>query len=412
MMLSIGVVGGSIAGCSAAILLERHGHDVQVFERSSHGLVGRGGGIATSGPVFQSLIDEDIIDPDFPHISASTMPMIVRTPDHKHLGYQPWEIPLDLKAFHWADLWEQLRKRVPDERYHRGREVVHVDHSNENRPSLVISDGSRQEFDLVIFADGYRSMGRQYIDPGAELTYRGYMLWRGLLPERLVDDPEPLGRTVPRVSYQTSNGNFVGYFVPDHDGSSEVGDRIVNWAAYIELPEGEVDAFMVDRDGKPHQGSLPPGSVPAQTEQQLKELMRENLPSYYSQIIDKTERTYVQLIYTARMQGYHSKRLCVIGDAGTMVQPFTGSGVFKGYNNVRDLISALDAEGDLEMALTAWGKAQTAIGDRLFVLGEQMEQAFIWDPLDLSNADAATTEAWWRNAVTYPDDFSLEKRTP
>ncbi len=51
-----------------------------------------------------------------------------------------------------------------------------------------------------------------------------------------------------------------------------------------------------------------------------------------------------------------------------------------------------------------------ALGDRLLALGEQMEEAFIWDPLDLADADAATTETWWRKAVEFPEDFSHESK--
>ena len=40
-VLKLGIVGGSIAGCSAAILLGREGHNVRVLERSRGGLVGR-----------------------------------------------------------------------------------------------------------------------------------------------------------------------------------------------------------------------------------------------------------------------------------------------------------------------------------------------------------------------------------
>ena len=124
--LNIGIVGGSIAGCSAAILLSREGHTVRVFERSRGGLVGRGGGIGTPGPVLESLIQQNMIDSDFPHLSGSTMPFIVRTATHEREGYTPWEMPLNLKLFHWSALWNNLRKRVPDEIYHSGYEVVNA----------------------------------------------------------------------------------------------------------------------------------------------------------------------------------------------------------------------------------------------------------------------------------------------
>ena len=98
----------------------------------------------------------------------------------------------------------------------------------------------------------------------------------------------------------------------------------------------------------------------------------------------------------------------MIGDAGMVVQPFTGSGVFKGYNNVKDLLQALNDHDTVEDALQAWDKAQVRIGNRLLALGEQMEQAFVWDSLDLASADAESTAAWWKAAVTFPEEFSYQ----
>ena len=118
--------------------------------------------------------------------------------------------------------------------------------------------------------------------------------------------------------------------------------------------------------------------------------------------------TYVQLIYTARVPAYASGRMCLIGDAGSVAQPFTGSGVFKGHNNVVGLLEALSTHGDLDDALATWSNEQVHVADHLLALGKQMEQAFIWDPLDLTSADAPATEAWWRESVTFPDEFTYE----
>ena len=404
--LNIGIVGGSIAGCSAAILLGREGHNVRVFERSRSGLVGRGGGIGTPGPVLEALIEQDILDSDFPHFSCSSMPFIIRKAAHERHGYSAWEMPLNLKAFHWSSLWNDLRKRVPDEIYHRGYQVANAIPNDIDSVTLQFEDGSEADFDLVLFADGYQSLGRQLLFPEIGLDYRGYMLWRGLLPEREMDDSAPLGSKLPRLSYSNLPGNLAIYFVPNHDGSVEEGNRIYNWAAYIPIPESELPEFMVDRDGISHSGTIPPGNMRLEEENRLKRLMQDNLPDYYGEIIGKTENTYVQLIYTVRLPAYHQGRLCLIGDAGMVAQPFTGSGVFKGYNNIKDMLQALNAYDRIDDALKHWGSEQVRIGNRLLALGEQMEQAFIWNSLDLATADAKSTEAWWKQAVTFPEEFT------
>ena len=68
----------------------------------------------------------------------------------------------------------------------------------------------------------------------------------------------------------------------------------------------------------------------------------------------------------------------------------------------------LDRHDDLDSALREWDAEQVELADRLLALGDQMERAFIWNSLDLTTSDAASTEAWWRAAVQFPDDFSYE----
>jgi hypothetical protein len=92
---------------------------------------------------------------------------------------------------------------------------------------------------------------------------------------------------------------------------------------------------------------------------------------------------------------------------GSVAQPFTGSGVFKGYNNMSGLRGILDRHDDLDVALGEWGWSQVQLADGLLALGEQMEDAFIWNPLDLAESDAVA-EARWRAALAFPEGFSLE----
>jgi 2-polyprenyl-6-methoxyphenol hydroxylase-like FAD-dependent oxidoreductase len=334
------------------------------------------------------------------------MPFIGRTGVDDRFGHTAWVMPISLALLKWADLYDNLRRRVPESVYHAGCTVVSVNMANENTATLSLEDGRKFEFDLVIFADGYRSMGRQLICPQTTLQYRGYVLWRGVLEEKHLPDSEPLENTVPRISYKGLAGHLVLYFVPGQNGSLTKGNRLVNWAAYVPLPAEELPQFLVDRDGQQQTSSLPPGSMRLEEENRLKALMADHLPRYYANIIGASHNTFAQPIYAIDIPAYHRDRFCLIGDAGAVSQPFTGSGVFKGVTNAIDLTSALQNQTDVATALNAWDKTQTVTGHRVAILGQQMEQAWIWAAADFSRMDAETTAAWWKKAVTFPEEFS------
>ena len=415
--LNIGIVGGSIAGCSAAITLTKAGHQVTVFERSRNELVGRGAGIGTTVGMIELLIEKGMLDEDFPYFQLNEMPFVGRRDADDRLGHTAWNMPINIALLNWGDLYQNLRKRVSDEVYFAGKtatsassvQAVSVDETPDNKTLLTLDDGTQHTFDLLIFADGYRSMGRQLLFPEVPMNYRGYVLWRGVLEEKELADSTPLETAIPRLSYKGMPGHLVLYFVPGQDGSIKPGERWVNWAAYIPVTDDELPAFLVDKNGKQHSHSMPPGLMRPEEENRLKQLMRDHLPTYYADIISVSSNTFAQPIYNVDMPGYHNGRICLFGDAGAVAQPFTGSGVFKGVNNALDLVAKLEETAQVEEALAQWDAEQTAAGKRLVVLGEQMEQAWIWAAVDFAQMEPAETEQWFKTAVTFPEEFSYEK---
>ena len=135
--LRVGVVGGSIGGLTAAVLLHEMGCDVQVFERSSAALQGRGAGIVvlpmteryftelgtslgagggTARQVALTLTDWSYIDRDGTIIDAA---------------------PTRNRFTSWNTLYRALLERLPAPRYHLGRRATGVAQSGESAASPI-----------------------------------------------------------------------------------------------------------------------------------------------------------------------------------------------------------------------------------------------------------------------------------
>jgi 2-polyprenyl-6-methoxyphenol hydroxylase-like FAD-dependent oxidoreductase len=179
--MRIGIIGGSIAGCATAALLHRAGHDVIVFERSESDLVSRGAGIATRPAVWQDMMARGLIDGTLPTCRADYIRYVTRgsgTGQPRWLG----DLRLSFTLFNWAHLYQCLRRGVPDELY-RGASAIELIETRPHGTTVHLLAGGSLDFDLVVCADGYRSMGRRLIYPGAAPRYRGMVGWRGLLHE-------------------------------------------------------------------------------------------------------------------------------------------------------------------------------------------------------------------------------------
>jgi 2-polyprenyl-6-methoxyphenol hydroxylase-like FAD-dependent oxidoreductase len=258
--LSIGIVGGSIAGCTAAIELARTGHHVRVFERSRGGLEGRGAGIGTPIDTLEALVGRDLIGSDVPHFRVAQHPLAGRRDEGDRYGHIALTLPLRMALLNWGDLWQELRRRVPDGVYEEGEEIVDAADLG-TTVRLVTSEGRAESVDLALFADGYQSLGRRLLFPDRALSYRGYVLWRGVLDESRLENSEPLEESLYRLHYKGLPGNAVFYFVPGASGSTLRGERWVNWACYVPVAPDELAAFLIDRSGRRRAFS---GSAPSE----------------------------------------------------------------------------------------------------------------------------------------------------
>ena len=397
--LRIGVVGGSMAGCTAALLLERDGHDVHVFERSPNELEDHGAGIAAWSATLRQLRGLDLIDAELPvrwirkHVLAGKCAS-------ERLGHMALSMDVEHAALRWGDLYGNLRRRMTAQRYHFGMCAQALVSQASDHAVVGFSDGSERRFDLLLWADGYRSVGRAALCPEVALEYRGYVLWRAVLDGSALDELVPLADTLFRVSCVGLPGHAVFYVVPALR-ADQPDACAVNMACYVPLPVHELAGFLVDREGRQRAGSLPPGSMRPELHAQLTAAVSAELPEYFADILARCRDSFAQPIYTAAAPRYHLGRVGLLGDAGELVQPLVGSGVLKASTNALTLVESLRAHDTLAAALAAWDAAQRAAAARMSAVAAQLERALIWQVPDFGGMDADATRAYWQRATRF-----------
>ena len=179
--IKVGVIGGSIAGCAAATALGRAGCDVEVFERSTKGLMDRGSGIGVPGPLRSDLIERGYLPKGFPGYEMKRRWW--QFPDGTPDGRRLWSQNTAAFANNWGNLWKALRQNVPDAIYHEGRKLEAFSETKDG-VSVRFQDRETRSFDLLVGADGYHSVVRKYLHPQAVTEHAGYVLWRGNYPEK------------------------------------------------------------------------------------------------------------------------------------------------------------------------------------------------------------------------------------
>src|SRR3954469_24935740 len=145
------VVGGSMGGLFAALLLRRAGWRVDVFERIGGELAGRGAGIVTHAQLFEALAQAGVeIEPRALGVPVPGRRVLDR--DGRVVG----ELALDQVLTSWGRLYAVLRAALPADAYHHGQalELVAEDAAG---VTARFADGTAVRGDLLIGADGLYS---------------------------------------------------------------------------------------------------------------------------------------------------------------------------------------------------------------------------------------------------------------
>ncbi|MGW0731657.1 FAD-dependent monooxygenase [Streptomyces sp. NPDC002851] len=389
---SVAVVGGSIAGCATALAAHRAGAGhVTVYERATGHLAERGVGIAVHNSRYTELESAGYLDAATPWIQLTRRRWYVRDdtcPDP--LGRRIGELPFPFRTYNWGPLWHELRRRVPETvEFRAGTAVDGVEDSPGAGPAgaAVHTPSGTDRHDLVIGADGYRSVVREPLCPGVRPRYAGYLAWRGAYPARQLPDAD-LWSTETCAYVVFPGGHVIVYRIPGAERDKDGGPRI-NWVLYTAPPPG-ID-LPTDTPT-----SLPPGTLHAHLAYVAKKL----LPPFWSTLVRHTapEDLFVQPMYDFTAPRYASGRLLLTGDAATVARPHTGGGAVKALQDATVLERALTSSPRWGAALRAYGTERATAGRTMVDLGHRLGAALVTRTPDWSALDQAGLERWWQRA--------------
>lgn len=294
-----------------------------------------------------------------------------------------WHQRSQVLTCNWALLWQQLRSRVPDDKYRRGSEVTAL--RPEGAGVLVRTTGCEERHALVVGADGYHSLVRKLVAPASRLQYAGYSLWRASVPlDRLTDakrtEEDLTGRY---LTIGFPGGHAILYLVPQ--SAALPGRTRLNWALYAAPPAG------ADFDAELH---YPTGRTTGIMRDHVHALAREFFPDRWQEAIlvaDEQEMA-VQPVRDLTLATTAAYPLLLAGDAGTITRPHTASGAVKALEDALLLEDLLTSGLPLTEALRSYGTLRANAGNLLVEVGraigrDQVESTPYWHEMTVERME-------------------------
>lgn len=350
------VVGGSLGGLLAALLLHRAGWQVQVHERVGTPLSGRGAGIVTHPELFEVLRACGIDTDD--DIGVPVQSRVTLAPDGRVLG----ELAMPQVLTAWGRLYHLLHDRMPEGAYRLGAQVVAV-HPVDGGAQLEFADGRRVDGELVVAADGIRSTLRQQLLPDAKPQYAGYIAWRGLVDEAALGEATRAAIFDKFAFCLPPHEQMLGYPVAGPGDTVEVGRRRFNFVWYRPADEAALADLLTDTEGCVHDGGIPPQRIRPGVLAQMRAAAERVLAPAFAEVIRCTAQPFFQPIFDLESSRLAFGHVALLGDAAFVARPHCGMGVTKAAGDAWSLVQSLAASADVPSALRRYEAERLAFGN-------------------------------------------------
>lgn len=328
----IAIVGAGIGGLTLAAELRRRGLNPKVYEQTLE-LREVGAAVALSANATRFLRDRIGIGAELASVSADVDGLVFRDGRDGHvvgrlLSRQEYHERAGAPYYgvHRADLQQLLKNAVGQDSIHLGKKCVQV---SDNRDSIVLNfaDGDAVEADLVIGADGIRSMLRREMLGYDDAQFSGTYGWRGIVPPGKIPslpDPESI------QFWMGPGGHLLHY----------------------PIGSGEQNFLLVRR----HKGPWNDKSwvVPAEENEHIK-AFKDWHPTVEEMIGEAPAKDRWALFTRPPLQRWSSGRITLMGDAAHAMVPHHGQGA---NQSIEDAIVLADCLVEGLENRTGWDAAR------------------------------------------------------
>ena len=327
---NVAIVGGSLAGLAAAIGLARRGLPVNVYEQYT-GEERGGSGLGVERALITGTTGVDASVDGL----ARALPVV-------NEGYRDTST--------WLAIYRWLREVADATAGLTVHESARVDLiSSDERAAYLSGPRVKASADVIIGADGYRSVVRRAVWPARPFApYGGFLIWRALveeswLPARLLDQKSLGGGRSPHPE----TARLVVYRVPGPNGETSRGKRSITLAWY----DASRTQWLRDRGylaGEEVLGSVPPTAIDDELRAELLALAATRWHGAAREII--TSAIERGVIFGTPLAEYLPERLVagrlgIVGDAAHVASPMVGAGFSSGLLDGAAFIDAVSRSG-------------------------------------------------------------------
>jgi len=373
------VCGGSIGGLFVAAALQDRGWHVDLFERTEVELAGRGAGIVTHAALIEALLA----------VGAGTDDLGVAVEDRvafDRAGARVRVIPCPQIVTSWDRVHRLLRGLVPEGRHHLGKPLLRYD-EDAGGVTAHFADGTTARADLLVGADGFRSVVRGQMQPAVQPDYAGYVVWRALANE--ADLPAALHAELFESFgfYLPTGDQVLGYPIAGPGNDLSPGRRRYNFVWYSPVAEAELHDMLTDADGRTHAVSIPPPLVREEVLARMEAAARARLARPFVELLRHGERPFFTPIYDHLSPVMGAGRVALAGDAAAVARPHVGMGVTKAACDALALARHLDAAGDIPAALAAYSAERVPAARAAFLQSRRLGALIFEGPAEGRNDD-------------------------